>query len=196
LKESSKKIVLGIAIIIISMFVLNETIFSIYNSVTPKPLTSQTEIGRVNAGSYGRFTFSCPQQSAFGFLDFCSIRWDPYGDERITAGKYKTICIVEHTTYDCGGCDWCSGGVKNIDIVGMMQEFSLHYCGNGICETNEPYSEYCENCQEDCGPCPTTTTTTIPSCVGFFCNQSNIVMALIGGLSIGLVGLIIYKKRK
>jgi len=45
-------------------------------------------------------------------------------------------------------------------------------------------------------PTTTTTTTTIPPCVGFFCNQSNIVMALIGGLSIGLVGLIIYKKRK
>lgn len=42
-----------------------------------------------------------------------------------------------------------------ISLIFISEIGNKAYCGNGKCDTEEA----CNSCSQDCGPCPTTTTT-------------------------------------
>jgi hypothetical protein len=84
----------------------------------------------------------------------CSYR--ACNDEVAASGLSRQArgACIKHVIADCraGRCS-CTGGSPPCSCV----------CGDGLCGP----AEDCSMCPGDCGPCPTTTTTTLPCSICF-----------------------------
>ena len=159
---------------LLKFFSAGSIMSGVYSGVTPKQTGTDKQVYYIaeQAGSLSTsLTVSCPQQVVgSNQLDYCTIQlWtgyakssgcDSYWNSKtdlssILAGQSATLSITNTDGNKCAK-QW------------VLQQFTVHYIGNGVCESAVPYSENCQNAPQDCGVCPvavtttTVTTTTIP----------------------------------
>ena len=151
-KETKWLIGGGIIFVIFALLYTTGAIrFSVYDTIPGKPLEPEKLLGTAPYSDGG-----CPSPG-YNYEDTCPLFT---GDGKaVDYCHYRVICpaasgpdadiIAGGIFRFCHSNGYC---VTNREVYRTLM--TKHYCANGICESDSPYNENCENCESDCGKCP------------------------------------------
>jgi hypothetical protein len=176
-KLSNKQLTMMMLCIAVLTFLFNAHydwhLFSVYRNIPAIPITEYRQVASV--GREGRVEFGCDEQiKGDRQLDYCewyyvNIPGESWcggdsGTESLLPGQDYKRCFTDSSleVTACLSEGYDVSGMQNCAKTYHMRQMTRHYCGNGVCEHESPYTESCSVCEQDCGSC--TTTTTIGQC--------------------------------